>query len=42
VAAYPGDAASGLEVVDAADRALYRGKQQGGNRVVLALEGTGE
>jgi len=42
VAAYPGDAASGLEVVDAADRALYRGKQQGGNRVVLAPEGTGE
>jgi diguanylate cyclase (GGDEF)-like protein len=42
VAAYPGDAASGLEVVDAADRALYRGKQQGGNRVVVAPEGTGE
>jgi diguanylate cyclase (GGDEF)-like protein len=39
VAAYPGDAASGLEVVDAADRALYRGKQQGGNRVVVAAEG---
>jgi diguanylate cyclase (GGDEF)-like protein len=39
VAAYPGDAASGLEVVDAADRALYRGKQQGGNRVVVAPEG---
>jgi diguanylate cyclase (GGDEF)-like protein len=38
VAAYPGDAASGLEVVDAADRALYRGKQQGGNRVVVAGE----
>jgi diguanylate cyclase (GGDEF)-like protein len=36
LAAYPGDAEEGLEVLDLADRALYGSKQQGGNRVVLS------
>jgi diguanylate cyclase (GGDEF)-like protein len=36
LAAYPGDAEDGLELVDRADRALYTGKQLGGNRVALA------
>ena len=33
LAAYPTHAADGLELVDCADRAMYLGKQQGGNRV---------
>jgi len=33
LATYPTDAEEGLELVDVADRALYSGKQQGGNRV---------
>lgn len=33
VAAYPTDAEEGLHLVDMADRAMYLGKQQGGNRV---------
>lgn len=36
LATYPTDAEEGLEVVDAADRALYSGKQQGGNRVCVS------
>jgi len=34
LAAYPTHAADGLELVDCADRAMYLGKQQGGNRVL--------
>ena len=33
LASYPTDAEDGLELLDRADRALYLGKQQGGNRV---------
>lgn len=33
LATYPTDSEDGLELVDLADRALYLGKQQGGNRV---------
>jgi diguanylate cyclase (GGDEF)-like protein len=33
LATYPTDAEDGLELVDCADRAMYLGKQQGGNRV---------
>jgi len=33
LATYPGDSEDGLELVDLADRAMYLGKQQGGNRV---------
>jgi diguanylate cyclase (GGDEF)-like protein len=40
LAAYPYDSDNGLELVDIADRALYVGKRQGGNRVVLASEQT--
>jgi len=36
VATYPVDSDNGLELVDMADRALYVGKRQGGNRVVLS------
>lgn len=36
VATYPTDSEDGLELVDLADRALYLGKQQGGNRVCAA------
>jgi GGDEF domain-containing protein len=32
LATYPTDSEEGLELVDLADRALYLGKQQGGNR----------
>ncbi len=35
LASYPGDSEDALELVDLADRALYAGKQQGGNRVSL-------
>ncbi len=36
LAAYPVDADAGLKLVDLADRALYVGKKQGGDRVVHA------
>jgi diguanylate cyclase (GGDEF)-like protein len=36
VAAYPGDAEEGLELLDRADQTLYVGKQAGGNRVIPA------
>jgi diguanylate cyclase (GGDEF)-like protein len=36
LASYPADSEDGLELVDLADRALYLGKQQGGNRVCAA------
>ncbi len=36
LATYPVDSEDGLELVDLADRALYVGKQQGGNRVALS------
>jgi diguanylate cyclase (GGDEF)-like protein len=35
VATYPQDSEDGLGVVDVADRAMYMGKQQGGNRVTV-------
>ena len=35
VATYPEDSEDGLELVDLADRAMYLGKQQGGNRVAV-------
>ncbi len=38
LATYPIDSDNGLELVDVADRALYVGKRQGGNRVVLSSE----
>jgi diguanylate cyclase (GGDEF)-like protein len=38
LATYPIDSDNGLELVDVADRALYVGKRQGGNRVVLASD----
>ncbi len=40
LAAYPFDSDNGLELVDVADRALYVGKRQGGNRVVQASDQT--
>lgn len=40
LAIYPFDSDHGLELVDRADRALYVGKRQGGNRVVLASDET--
>ncbi|HSB72256.1 MAG TPA: hypothetical protein VLT62_23250, partial [Candidatus Methylomirabilis sp.] len=36
LAAFPADAEDGLALLDVADRALYLGKQQGGNRVAVA------
>ncbi len=36
LAAYPVDSEGGVELVELADRALYVGKQQGGNRVVVS------
>lgn len=36
LAAFPADSEEGLELVDVADRAMYVGKQQGGNRVSVA------
>ncbi len=36
LATYPVDSEEGLELVNLADRALYAGKQQGGNRVILS------
>jgi diguanylate cyclase (GGDEF)-like protein len=38
LATYPADSEDGLELVDLADRALYLGKQQGGNRVCASAE----
>jgi diguanylate cyclase (GGDEF)-like protein len=38
LATYPTDSEDGLELVDLADRALYLGKQQGGNRVCASAE----
>lgn len=35
LATYPVDSEDGLELVDVADRAMYAGKQQGGNRVTV-------
>ena len=35
LAAYPTDSDNGVELVDIADRALYVGKQQGGNAVIV-------
>jgi diguanylate cyclase (GGDEF)-like protein len=35
LAAYPADSDNGVELVDIADRALYVGKQQGGNCVIV-------
>ncbi|HSB72270.1 MAG TPA: GGDEF domain-containing protein, partial [Candidatus Methylomirabilis sp.] len=35
LAAFPADAEDGLALLDVADRALYLGKQQGGNRVAV-------
>jgi diguanylate cyclase (GGDEF)-like protein len=40
--AYPVDSEDGLELVDLADRALYAGKQQGGNRVTLSPDRVSE
>lgn len=36
LASYPTDATEGLELLDRADRAMYLGKQQGGNRVSIS------
>ncbi len=36
LAGYPTDAEDGLELLDRADRAMYLGKQQGGNRVSVS------
>jgi diguanylate cyclase (GGDEF)-like protein len=36
LASYPADAEDGLALVDLADRALYLGKQQGGDRICVA------
>jgi len=36
LASYPVDSEDGLELVDRADRAMYLGKQQGGNRVSVS------
>jgi len=36
LATFPLDSEAGVELVDIADRALYVGKEQGGNRVVLS------
>jgi len=36
VATYPVDSDNGMELVDVADRALYVGKREGGNRVVIS------
>ena len=41
LATYPEDAEDGVELVDLADRAMYLGKQQGGNRVSLPPVSTG-
>ena len=39
VAAYPGSGLQAQDILRRADEALYRAKQQGRNRVVLAEEG---
>jgi len=38
VAAYPNDSEDGLALVDLADRALYAGKELGGNRVSVSVD----
>jgi diguanylate cyclase (GGDEF)-like protein len=41
VATYPEDSENSLELVDLADQAMYLGKQQGGNRVVVLPQPNG-